>query len=411
MTSTGKTDVERLPPAEEVPGPEPKRLISISEALKGSNNSLGLIRLILASVVIFDHAFPLGGFGHDPFWNLTRGQASLGSFAVAGFFAISGYLIAKSGMSGDVVQFMWRRTLRIFPAYWLVLLVTAFLVAPFIWVGEGHAFFSFFTWGPGGPFHYFFANWTLNIGTYGIHDLLVQTTPYGRQINGSAFNGSIWTLIYEWNCYLIIAVLVAFGVLRNARVMVPVMAAFFLIMQIVVAINFGAVAALVPKMADPYTISLGYTFLAGSVLAVYSKRVPFDDRLGILAGIVLIASLRYGGFSTVGTAAGAYFVIYLAARLPRQFQWIGQKNDYSYGIYIYGFLVQQVTAFLGWQKLGYVPYVAIALVLSFGCAWVSWHLVEKRAMALKSWGPGRGWRYWYERAHARFSRRKETSEP
>ena len=58
------------------------------------------------------------------------GQASLGSLAVGGFFAISGYLIAKSGMSSDVVQFMWRRILRIFPAYWLVLLVTAFLIGP-----------------------------------------------------------------------------------------------------------------------------------------------------------------------------------------------------------------------------------------------------------------------------------------
>lgn len=403
MTSAGETEIERIPPAQEVQAGEPRRHISISEALKGSNNSLGVIRLILASVVIFDHAFPLGGFGRDPFWDLTRGQASLGSLAVAGFFAISGYLIAKSGMSGDVVQFMWRRTLRIFPAYWFVLLVTAFLVAPLVWVGEGHNLAAFFTWGPNGPFHYFIANWTLNIGTYGIHDLLTETTPYGREIGGSAFNGSIWTLIYEWNCYLIIAVLVVFGVMKSARILVPVMAAFFLIMQIVAAMDFGAVTVLVPKMADPFTISLGYVFLLGSVLAVYSKHVPFDDRLGILSGIVLVLSLRYGGYSTVGTAAGAYFVMYLAARLPRQVQWIGKKNDYSYGIYIYGFLVQQVTAFLGWHQLGYVLYVLIALVLSFGCAWISWHLVEKRAMALKNWGPGRGWRYWYERALTRFT--------
>ncbi len=410
MSAAGTSGIERGPLPAPTPNAETGSRISISEALKGSNNSLGIIRLILASVVIFDHAFPLGGLGHDPFWDLTRGQASLGSLAVAGFFAISGYLIAKSGMSGDVVQFMWRRTLRIFPAYWLVLLVTAFLVAPLIWVGEGNSFFDFFTWGSNGPFHYFFANWSLNIGTYGIHNLLTETTPYGRMIGGSAFNGSIWTLIYEWNCYLIIGVLVAFGVLRNARIMVPIIAAFFLVMQIVAAVNFGAVAALVPKLGDPFTISLGYTFLVGSVLAVYSKQVPFDDRLGILAGIVLVLSLRYGGFSTIGTAAGAYFVMYLAARLPRQLQWIGQKNDYSYGIYIYGFLVQQVTAFLGWHKLGYVPYVAIALVLSFGCAWVSWHLVEKRAMQLKSWGPGRGWQFWRERALTRFTGKKREDE-
>lgn len=402
MTSAGETFGEPVPPSVEAHGVEPRRFISISEALKGSHNSLGVIRLVLASVVIVDHAFPLGGWGEDPFWGLTRGQASLGSLAVAGFFAISGYLIAKSGMSGDVVQFMWRRTLRIFPAYWLVLLITAFLIAPLIWLDYGRDFADFFTLGPNGPFHYFLANWTLNIGTYGIHDLLVETTPYGESTGSSAFNGSIWTLIYEWNCYLMIAVLVAFGVMRSARIVVPIIAGFFLLMQIATAVNAEAVAALVPQLADIHTVSLGYAFMLGSALAVYSRQVPYDDKLGILSGLVLLVSLRYGGFSTIGTAAGTYFVMYLAARLPKQLQWIGSKNDYSYGIYIYGFLVQQVTAYLGWHQLGYVLYVLIALAISFCFAWISWHFVEKRAMALKDWGPGLGWRYWYDRVLTRF---------
>lgn len=387
-----------------VVAPEAPRRLSIGEALRGTDNALGLIRLVLAATVIFDHAFPLGGYGHDPFFDLTRGQASLGSIAVAGFFAISGYLIAKSGMSGDVVQFMWRRVLRIFPAYWLVLLFTAFIVGPLIWwLGDGRPLGEYFIFGGNGPVHYFTANWTLNIGTYGIHDLLTETTPYGREIGGSAFNGSIWTLIYEWQCYLMIAVLVLFGVLRNARIIVPIMASFFLILQLVAITDFGKIGAILPAFADQYLISLGLTFFAGSVIAVYSKQIPFDDRLGILAGLVMLATLRWGGFSTVGTIAGAYFVMYLAARLPRQTHWVGRKNDYSYGVYIYGFLVQQVTAYLGWYKLGYVPWVLICLAVSLGCAWVSWHLVEKRAMALKDWGPGRGLRYWWDRARTRFA--------
>ena len=128
-------------------------------------------------------------------------------------------------------------------------------------------------------------------------------------------------------------------------------------------------------------------------------------RKGILSGLVFLFSLRYGGFSTYGTIAAVYFVMYLAAALPKQVQWIGQKNDYSYGVYIYGFLVQQVTAYLGWYQWGYVPYVAIALVLTLGCAWISWHLVEKRAMALKNWGPGRGVAHWRAWLSARFSKK------
>ena len=403
MSASGTSSLERKPLPKPDPATDSGSGLSISEALKGTNNSLGLIRLVLASIVIFDHAFPLGGFGQDPFWTLTRGQASLGSLAVAGFFAISGYLITKSGMSGDVIQFLWRRTLRIFPAYWLVLLVTAFLIGPMIWLFDGKSFWNYFTLGGNGPVHYFTANWTLNIGTYGIHNLLTATTPYGLQVGASAFNGSIWTLIYEWNCYLIIAVLVAFGVLRNSKVLVPVIAGFFFVLQIASILNPSAVDLIFPKLADVHMITLGLTFMIGAVLAIYSKVIPFDNRLGILCGVVLLATLRYGGFSTVGLAAGAYFVMYLAARLPKQLQWIGAKNDYSYGIYIYGFLVQQTIAYFGWYKLGYAPFVAIALIITFGFAWVSWHLVEKHAMALKNAGPGRGWRHWYERTRMRFT--------
>lgn len=400
MTSAGTSDLERQPVAGVPTGKGPA--VSLALALNGTNNSLGLIRLVLASLVIFDHAFPLGGFGVDPVKVITQDQASLGSLAVGGFFAISGYLIAKSGMSGDVVQFMWRRTLRIFPAYWLVLLVTGFIIAPLIWsLGYGRELLAFFT--PGGGLSYFLSNFTLTIGAYGIHDLLATTTPYGLEVGASVFNGSIWTLIYEWNCYLIIAVLVLFGVLRNARVLVPLMTAFYLIVQVVAIVDFNAVARILPRLADPYTISLGFTFLLGSSIAVYSTSVPYANGLGILSGVVLLASLRVGGFSTIGTIAGVYFVLYLAARLPKSVQWIGQKNDYSYGVYIYGFLVQQVLAFLGWHRLGYVPYVLLSLLFSLALAWVSWHAVEKWAMKLKNWGPGRGVRFWFEKARARLS--------
>lgn len=398
MSSAGTSSLERaaVPPTP----PGSGAIVSISQALNGNNNSLGLIRLVLASLVIVDHAFPLGGFGADPVKALTQGQASLGSLAVGGFFAISGYLIAKSGMSGDVVQFLWRRTLRIFPAYWGVLLVTGFVIAPLIWVlGYGREIAAYFT--PGGGVTYFLANFTLRIGTYGIHDIFATTTPYGELTGQSVFNGSIWTLIQEWNCYLIIAVMVLFGVLLNARILVPILTGFYLLLQVMAIVDINAVGLVVPQLADPNVITLGFTFLLGSTLAVYSKRVPYDDRLGILSALVLLVTLRYGGFLVIGTIAGAYLVMYLAARLPVAVQWIGKKNDYSYGVYIYGFLVQQVLAYLGVFRLGYVAFVAISLVVTFGFAWLSWHGVEKWAMRLKSWGPGRGVRHWYETVRAR----------
>jgi peptidoglycan/LPS O-acetylase OafA/YrhL len=94
-------------------------------------------------------------------------------------------------------------------------------------------------------------------------------------------------------------------------------------------------------------------------------------------------------------------------------QWIGAKNDYSYGMYLYGFLIQQLTAYLGWYQWGYWPWTLACVVLTAGCAWLSWHGIEKRALALKDRGPGRGVAYWLEqiRGRLRGKARSATQEP
>jgi peptidoglycan/LPS O-acetylase OafA/YrhL len=389
----------------------PRPFVSINEALGGHRNALGLLRLVLAALVIFDHAFPLGGYGADPVRALTHGQATLGSIAVGGFFAISGYLIAKSGMSADVLQYIWRRFLRIFPAYWAILILTAGVIAPVFWMLEGNGIGDYFRRVAGGPLTYLLANWTLTIGTYGIYDIFADTTPYGREVGSSVFNGSLWTLGYEWACYLLIGLLVATGVLLRARLVVPIITGLLVIAQVLNFADPSIVGGIIPLLADGYKINLTMTFMFGACIAVYAKSIPYADGLGILSAIVFLVTLRAGGFDLLGIAAGSYLVLYLAARLPTWTHRVGARNDYSYGVYIYGFLVQQMLAFFGVHEWGYVPYVLIALVVTGGFAWLSWHGIEKHALALKSWGPGRGLRHWWERATARFGRATPETEP
>lgn len=365
--------------------------------------------MVLAFAVIFDHAFPLGGFGPDFGVAYTLQQASIGSLAVGGFFAISGYLIVKSGMSADVLQFMWRRFLRIFPAFWAVLLVVAFVVGPLIWIADGHEFGAYFQTGPGGPFAYLTSNWTLTINAFNILDIFKDTTPYGLAAGGSSVNGSLWTLSYEWTCYLIVAIFVAAAVLKKARILVPVLTGFFFVAQIIQASGVGTAGSVLPFFANPTSITLTLTFLLGACLGVYSKSIPYDDRLGIFAGVVMILTLRFGGFSTIGTIAAVYFIMYLGARLPSVFHRVGSRNDYSYGVYIYGFVVQQVLAYLGVHDWGYFPYVSLACLVTLGLAWLSWHGIEKRAMSLKDRGPGRGLIWWVAAFRSRFTRNPSKS--
>jgi len=373
-----------------------KMPLTLRDALRGHDNAFGFLRLMLALLVIVDHAFPLGGFGEDRMWAWSQGQDSLGGIAVAGFFAISGYLITKSATSGDWLQFLWWRTLRIFPAYWVVLLLTAFVLGPMLWLAERGSLAGYFSWGPGGPFHYFLGNMRLNIGQYSLHDLFAATTPYGVKIHESVFNGSIWTLIYEWRCYLLVGAIAAVGLMKRLLVSMGVLSLVLYFLMLLQLADANLPGRLAPWLADPHTLRYTFLFVLGGTLALYADRIPCDDRLGVAAcGLFLFCLLR-GGYFLVGYPALVYAVLWLAARLPLALKRVGAVNDYSYGVYIYGFPLQQLLAYWGLHRYGLVPYVLLSMGLSYLCAMVSWHLVEKTALACKERGPGRGLAYWWQ---------------
>lgn len=377
---------------------------TLEQALGGRSNAFGLLRLVLASMVIFNHAFPLGDMGEDPTWTMSRGQASLGSFAVLGFFAVSGYLIGKSAGRLDTLQYFWHRALRIFPAYWIALIVGAFVVGPIVWWARGDDVTKYVNLSAGGPIHYVWANANLTIESYGVHDIFTSTTPYGLQVGASVLNGSIWTLIYEWRMYVVVAVLALAGLLTRNRVALLVCVAGLGAILLAETASPGMVATYVPLLNDPQLRVLSFVFLLGSTFAAYRDKIVLDHRLGVFAIIAVAVTLRYGGFVVFGHIAVVYGILYLAAALPGPLKRIGSVNDYSYGIYVYGFLVQQTLAYVGVHRWGYWPYVVIALAISWGLAWLSWHGVEKRALAIKSWGPGKGISYWWGAVASRRNR-------
>lgn len=321
-----------------------------------------------------------------------------------GFFAVSGYLVTKSGLGNDGMQFIWRRFLRIFPGFWAVLIFGAFVVGPSVYLLEGRSLTDYFSLAPGGPITYLTANATLQIGQYGINDVFAGN-PFGGPINGS-----IWTLAYEWLCYLLVMVLVFAGVLAKARLVVPIITAFLAVFQLMNIVMPGALAEMIPLLGDPWRVNFAFIFFIGGCIALYSDRVPYSVPLGVFAIVFSLVTLRVGGFNTMGFIAFAYAVLFLAAWLPQRLQRVGAVNDYSYGVYLYGWVVQQYLAYLGVHLWGYWPYVLLSLVGAFGLAWLSWHLVEKQAMKLKDIGPGRGIAYWRARGVARREQRRAERE-
>ena len=110
------------------------------------SNSIGFLRFFFAATVVWSHAFPLGGFSEDPLNRLNFNAPTTGFLAVGGFFVLSGFLITRSYETvGSVGRFIWHRFLRIFPAFWVCLMVTAFGLAPLAFAYQHGTLHHYFT--------------------------------------------------------------------------------------------------------------------------------------------------------------------------------------------------------------------------------------------------------------------------
>jgi peptidoglycan/LPS O-acetylase OafA/YrhL len=371
---------------------------TLAELYSGRDNGIGLIRLLLAVGVVLSHSKPLGFGAHDLGYYLFNGQTNIGTLSVYGFFVLSGMLITRSARRTSIGRYAWHRALRILPGLWVCLAVTALVVAPLVALRE-HGNLNGFWHGPSGPFNYIWANMWTGLRQFGVHDLLVTSTPWGRHTGASVFDGALWSLAYEMLCYIIIGLLAVTSVLQNARrfVLLLALGAYSIIVMDywqsaswtgpVTGSYTTSVAPLLGGLSFQWIVYLGFLFLLGGILDLYRERIPIHDALGVGSAIAFVGTLVTGGFFVLGLPAFAYLLLWLSVRMPRWLHWVGRKNDYSYGIYIYGFVGQQVFASLGLNRWGYLPFAAIAVVTAFVAAYLSWHLVERHAMALKGWTP------------------------
>jgi peptidoglycan/LPS O-acetylase OafA/YrhL len=334
----------------------------LAAAFDPRHNSLNALRLALATLVIVSHAWPIGGFGGDP----KVGDLSLGGWAVAGFFAISGFLITTSRLRSPFSAYLWRRMLRIFPGLWICLLVTLVVFVPIAALIEGGADHV----GPGSLVEYLAANGVLESSHQNIGGTL-SGVPYP-----GAWNGSLWTLWFEFGCYLVLGGLLVFSRLRERP---------GVLLGVFGACAFVNVAQAEFGLELPFRLAwaadLGSYFFAGAVLCAYASRIPMSTFLVATSTAVLAAAALTDHVQAVGALPLAYLLIWLGSVLPLQA--VGRRNDISYGVYIYAFPIQQLLVLAGAAAFGVLPFTVLCIVCTVPLAALSWFFVEEPAMRLK----------------------------
>lgn len=357
---------------------------TLDRAFDPRSNSVNALRLVLAGLVLISHTLKLYG-GFDPIGQLTGGDVDMGTMAVDGFFALSGFLIVGSYLnSRSTGRYLWRRCLRILPGFWVCLLVTTVVLLPIAQLIEFGTLAGFPLTGEASALSYLIDNAALFIRQFEVAGLL----------GGEAVNGSLYTLFYEFLCYLGVAALGAVGLLRRRRWPLLVVAAavwLFAISQLLTgAAIYGQSSTL------EIALRFGSMFLAGAVVHRLAPCIPLGWIGGIVAALILgqavvLAALAGADpqstliYIAVAPPAVAYLVLLLGAstRLRR----VGARRDLSYGLYVYAWPVQILLLIAGADLWPVALYGVTSLGIALLMAWASWTWIEAPALRFKSWSP------------------------
>lgn len=336
-------------------------------------NNFNILRLVAASAVIFSHAYEITGQEHDVF--KTWIGYSGGWIAVSAFFSISGMLIYKSIVrSGSVRDYMIARCLRIFPGLWAMLFLSVMFLGIFFSSLPPTIFFSDLQ-----VSEYFLGNSVLYLPRYFLPGVFEMN-------NIEAVNGSLWTLRFEFTCYLITLLLFLIGAYRNERTFLTFAAIYLLVYFGYVGYSVwqGNLQSLLYDGSDIDKLHrLFFAFFVGILMGRYVEH--FRPGLWL---VLLSLALCYLTFETalflsslmlfIGTTL--FWLAFIQGSWLEPFR---TMPDYSYGIYIYAFPIQQIVAQVAPHASPMAnSVISLALTLPFAAA--SWHLIEKPALGLKA---------------------------
>lgn len=343
------------------------RNYTLASVATGRANNLNLLRFLAASLVIFSHSYALAwGKRPEPIYAHLGAMETGGSLGVLVFFSISGYLITQSYAARHHLEsFLLARVLRIYPG----LIATTFYSA------------ALATFATPVPLAKFVADPMTK--TFLLHNSLGFPTEYylpgafaGIPFPG-AVNGALWTLPIEMEMYILVALLGLAGYFAHRTMFNAFFAVF-----IVYALIFRPSEWLLIFSGVPEALRMAVIFLFGMFFYMNRDRVPLSIP-GAVAILALIAIFhKVSDMRTYYLPAIAYVVLVLAFHPKLYFAAFNRLGDYSYGLYIYAYPVQQLIAY---HRNGIQPIPLF--LLTFSCtlamAMLSWRFIEKPMLGLK----------------------------
>lgn len=351
---------------------------SLAAAAEDRRNNFDFLRFLFASLVLAYHCFALLlGSGPRPEVPGEALATLAGGSGVDFFFVISGFLVSASwARRPQISPFLLKRAFRIYPAFLFASCFCAFVAGP--WGADSVPRY----WRDFGFVRFFLYLPLLPADVVGPDMARVfARLPYPHVIDGS-----FWTLRYEFGMYFLVAALGLFGAFRR-RVwllgLFGLLYALFAVLQGTSTIHI--LSRPLPLVGSPAAwVRFAVFFGSGMIFYLFRDRVSFSLALGLICfGVLLLAGTRLALFSAALPICGSYLLFYAAFHPQIRLQNFARFGDFSYGMYLFAFPVQQLLV----QHYGLVltPFrlFLAAFPLTLLCAVVSWHCVEAPCLALK----------------------------
>lgn len=341
------------------------KTLNLSNANYKENN-FDFLRFFAASLVILYHSFPIHGDGDSSASNILDFLTRL---PLPIFFIISGFLITKSWINNPhIITFFKKRILRIFPALIATVLFAIFLVGP-ITIGSLDGIRNYFS----NPLTWQYAQNIVMRSRFFLPGIFEDNIFKG------AINGSLWTLPVEFWLYISLSLVGYAKILERKRfVSILIVIVMYWLYHKLSLRSDTAMSFL--SLPIYWTLKFGIYFYVGSFFYLFREKITFNIFV-CLAALVILYNYPV---DIVYYITLPYIVLYLALAINNRVtkNW-GKYGDFSYGLYVYAFPVQQTIMHFGGRNMSLPLFFMSAYFATLLLAIISWNLIEKPALRLK----------------------------
>jgi peptidoglycan/LPS O-acetylase OafA/YrhL len=349
---------------------------SILDRHRGEGPGFGILRLVLSVTILWVHTRALSRLVSAATVTALEASGDRASFSpahilivfmVPAFFALSGFLVTGSALRlRATAPFLTFRLLRILPALFVEVTLSALVLGPLFTQLPLTSYFN------DPQFFRYFGN---IVGWITFH------LPRVFEANNTPIvNGNLWTLPSEFYCYLITAALMLSGLAYNRVFLTAIMA---VITVVLIWLNtFSDFGLIFDEQHTATTII--YYFFVGMVFFHWKEYILASWTTFVLSAVAGYVFLSFSHTIYLAPIFISYVTIFLGVKALPEFKWL-RTRDYSYGVYLYGFPITQALLALAPSLRGHrvlVFVLATACTLAFAA--MSWHFIERRALALKS---------------------------